>query len=241
MEFKIELEKLLKSVYGISIEDADAEIDSYYYNKVSFEEVEADKDVCVNIKKYIEQYSLERGIELCIKDLQELSDKVLAFAINYNSSEMHYNRFVSECKNKVITDFIKAEKALYESEYLVKAGIYEERYNFDLNVNIEHGCVEMKGNLNTLDVLVMACQREYDITKLNEFRDDFGSTHEQRFVNGMDNLGKFEDIFDVQENIFKQIDLSHLYGQCDDYEPAITYELFENWMATIEASELLGL
>lgn len=51
MEFKIELEKLLKSVYGISIEDADAEIDSYYYNKVSFEEVEADKDVCVNIKK----------------------------------------------------------------------------------------------------------------------------------------------------------------------------------------------
>lgn len=184
---------------------------------------------------------MERGIELCIKDLQELSDKVLAFAINYNSSEMHYNRFVSECKNKVITDFIKAEKALYESEYLVKAGIYEERYNFDLNVNIEHGCVEMKGNLNTLDVLVMACQREYDITKLNEFRDDFGSTHEQRFVNGMDNLGKFEDIFDVQENIFKQIDLSHLYGQCDDYEPAITYELFENWMATIEASELLGL
>ena len=240
MEFKVEFEEILKNVYDVYLDDVDGEIDDYYYGKISFKEVNASEELCSRVDEYIKEYSFRMEIHLEIKDIQDVSNRVLAFAINNKSSDMHYNKFVSAYKDKIITDFIKAEKVLYETEYLVKSGVYEDTYSFDLNVNAIESCIEFKDELDALDALVMVCQGDYDVTELSEFRDDFGNTHKERFIGGMDALKNFETIFDTQEGIFKPEDLSYLYGQCDIYDTDVEYEVFENWMGTIEAVEIFG-
>lgn len=238
MEFKVEFEEILKNVYGVCLDDIDEQIDNYYYGKVNFTEVNASKELCSKIAKYIDQYSFQIGKNLYAKDIQDVSNRVLAFAINSNSADIHYNEFLSSYKNKIVKDFIMAEKVLYETEYLVKSGVYEDTYSFDLNVNAIESCIEFKDELDTLDALVMVCQGDYDATELNEFRDDFGNTHKERFIRGMDALKNFETIFDTQKDIFKPEDLSYLYGQFYNENTDVEYEVFENWMGTIEETEI---
>lgn len=241
MEFKVKFEDVLKNIYGVDLEDVDREIDDYYYDSVSCEEVNADEDILKQVSEHIKKYDSSKSEKISEDKLKEIANKVLAFAINTKNSDEHYCKVVQKYKDKIIEDFKIAEKELYESEFLFKAGIYENSYSFDLYVDIVGKDVIFEGELDALDVLLMVCQGDYELSDLKQFREDFGYTHEQRFLNAMSELKNFKRIFNRVDDIFVKEDISYLYGRIYNGDTDIDYSMFWNWTGTIDGDETMNI